>query len=110
MNDAYKRLKRRLKWLNIRAYTWDDIPAILKRERIKLKFYPMAEKLGGYYHNIRVNKYRKRYICINSKLTPFEQLFVILHELVHHFLHLTKKKEEIFNHHLDKLNTSKEEC
>lgn len=98
-----------MKYLNVRAYDWDMVKAILKRERIKLVFYPMPDKSKGYYQNELRKVYRKRIIVINEKLSEFERLFVVLHELVHHFLHVTGAKRIIFNWHIAKLNDSQED-
>lgn len=109
MNKAYSRLKKKMKWLNVRPYTWDDVKAILKREHIRLRVYPMPEQTKGYYVNELRNVYRKKTICINEKTPESERLLVVLHELVHHFLHVTDSKRIIFNWHIARLNDSKED-
>lgn len=109
MNEAYSRLKKRLRFLNIRAMTWDDVNKILKRFRINLRFYDMPDGQKGYL-NIELKRvYRKKYICINARLPLFEQFFAILHELVHFFLHTTGKRKQTHNWNVAKIVDSQEE-
>ena len=109
MNIAYSRLKRKLKYLNIRAYTWDDVARICQKERITIHSYAMNESVKGYYSNELRRVYRKRIIVLNSKLSEFERLFVALHEIVHHFLHVSTDKKQMFHCRTAKLNNSKQD-
>lgn len=106
---AISRMKKLLRKFNKRSYTLDDVYQICRRERINIVFYPMVNGVRGYYQTERKRVYRKKYICLNEKLSKSEWLEVLLHELVHHFLHVSGSRRQTFYCRLAHLNDSKQD-
>jgi Zn-dependent peptidase ImmA (M78 family) len=100
-------MRKILKKFNSHSFTLEDVQNIAKRQRINILYYPMKEYIKGYYTVERKNIYRKRYIAINENLPKHEQLAVLLHELVHHFLHVQNVRKQTFYCCADRLNASK---
>lgn len=75
-------LFKRFGW-NERAFTEQDALRILRREKIKLVEYPLSGTLGSY---MRVGG--RTFITVDSRLKGVQRLYVLLHELAHHFLHV----------------------
>jgi Zn-dependent peptidase ImmA (M78 family) len=73
---------RRYRW-NRRAFTEEDFRRIRRREQIELIEYPLSGSLGFY-----VAGGGRRFIAIDSRLRGVRRLYVLLHELAHHFLHV----------------------
>lgn len=109
MNLAYSRLKKRLAKLNLKSFTFDDVLRICKNESIHLRTMNLPDKIRGYYTSELKKKYRKKYIVLNEKLSSFESLFVALHELVHHYLHISMQRKQTFYCRIDELNDSKQD-
>lgn len=72
---------RPLGW-NSRAFTEEDILRICRRERIELIEQPISGS-PGFYMTCR----GRRFITVDSRLRGVRRLYVLLHELAHHFLH-----------------------
>ncbi len=89
MKVALSRMKEVLKKFNKLGFTIDDVYKIAKRERVNIVFYAMGDGVKGYYQTERKRVYRKKYICLNEKTSKDEILSVLLHELAHHFLHVS---------------------
>lgn len=68
---------------NEKAFTETDILRLCRRERIKIVEYQLTASPGFYY----VCKGRP-FITIDSRLRGTRCLYVMLHELGHHFLHV----------------------
>ena len=109
MNQASSRIKQIFKKFNIFSVSFDDGLKICRRERINVVFYPMADCIKGYYSNVLIKKYRKKFIIINEKLLPVERWFVLLHELIHHFLHRSSERRQLFYCRAVELIESREE-
>lgn len=54
---------------------------LCKRRRITVVEMPLAT--GGFYYCVKA----KHYIAIDSRLKPFEKLFVMFHEFAHYLMH-----------------------
>jgi Zn-dependent peptidase ImmA (M78 family) len=67
---------------NKRAFTEEDVLRICRRERIELVDYPTSGSLG-FYMTCR----GRHFITVDSRLRGVRRLYVLLHELAHHFLH-----------------------
>lgn len=68
---------------NERAFTEDDLHRICRREKIRLVEYPISGSLGFY-----MTSGGRRFITSDSRLRGVRRLYVRLHELAHHFLHV----------------------
>lgn len=109
MNLAYSRLKKKFRRFNKHAFSWQDVLKICHRERINIVFMPLIDAVKGYYTTTLKTKYRKKYIVLNNKLSSLECLFVALHELIHHFLHVTDQRTQTYYCRATELIESKEE-
>lgn len=107
MNNALSRMRKLLKKFNKHSYSIEDVYKIAKRERINIRFYKMLDGVRGYYQTERKRVYRKKYICLSEKLNQAEILEVLLHEIVHHFLHVSGNKQQTFFCRVAHLNDSK---
>lgn len=65
------------------AFTEDDILRICRREKIELVEYPLSGSPGSY---MRVGG--RSIIAVDSRLRGVRRLYVLLHELAHHLLHV----------------------
>jgi Zn-dependent peptidase ImmA (M78 family) len=68
---------------NRRAFTEEDISRICRREKIELVEYPLSGSPGSY---MRVGG--RSVIAVDSRLRGVRRLYVLLHELGHHLLHV----------------------
>lgn len=68
---------------NERAFTEEYVLSICRRLRIKVIEYPLAGTLGSY---MKVGG--RAFITIDSRLRGVQRLYVLLHELAHHLLHV----------------------
>lgn len=109
MNQAYSLLKKRFRKFNRHAFSWDDVVRICRRERINIVYMPLLDHVKGFYTTTLKTKYRKKYIVLSDKLSDLERLFVALHELIHHFLHVTGERTQTYFCRATELVNSKEE-
>lgn len=72
---------RRYGW-NERVFTEEDILRICRQEKIELVEHPISG-FAGFYMTCR----GRRFITVDSRLRGVRRLYVLLHELAHHFLH-----------------------
>lgn len=86
MNLLLSTMSRHFSGLNHRQFTMADVTAIAERERICLTFAEYPKNIKGYY--LVANK-KQTHIVINSSAAPCIRLFTALHELAHHFLHVS---------------------
>ena len=68
---------------NKRAFTEEDVLRICRREKIELVEYALSGTPGSY---MRVGG--RAIITVDSRLRGLRRLYVLLHELGHHFLHV----------------------
>ena len=66
---------------NERALTESDFYRLCRRFRVKVEETPLAT--GGFYYRVM----GRDFIAVDSRLTPVEKLFVLLHELGHFLFH-----------------------
>jgi Zn-dependent peptidase ImmA (M78 family) len=68
---------------NVRAFTEEDVLRICRRLKVKVIEYPLSGTLGSY---MRVGG--RAFITVDSRLRGVQRLYVLLHELAHHLLHV----------------------
>ncbi len=73
---------RRYGW-NRRPFAEESVLRICRREKIELVEYPLSGTPGSY---MRVGG--RAIITVDSRLRGLRRVYVLLHELAHHFLHV----------------------
>lgn len=68
---------------NKRAFTEDDVLRICRRLKVQVVEYPLTGTPGSY---MRVGG--RAFITVDSRLRGVRRLYVMLHELAHHLLHV----------------------
>lgn len=104
-------MKRPFPKLNLKAYTFDDVERIARREHINLTVCDYNPDILGYFCTRKTEKQTKKFIVINSGLDTIGRTFIGLHELAHYFLHVpTSPKQWFYCRRNAERTRSKHDC